>query len=107
MINMTFEVKYSERAINDLDEIIGYISDKLFGPKSAEKFYEAVKEKLELLSEYPYMYPLYHDDKLRSEGYRFAVIGNYLMFYLVDDDSSIVNIARILYRKLDTPSSFG
>ena len=103
---MAFKVKYSEQAANDLDEIIRYISDVLFSPQSAENFYKAVNEKLGLLREHPYIFPLYHDDKLRSDGYRFAVIGNYLMFYLVDDGSSIVNIARILYGKRNITSAF-
>ena len=98
---MAFTVKYSEQAADDLDEIIRYINDVLFSPQSARNFYNAVNGKLGLLREYPYLFPQYNDDKLRSEGYRFIVIGNYLMFYIVDDDGATVNIARILYGKRD------
>ena len=104
---MAFKVRYSEQAVDDLDEILSYISNELYSPKAAERFYVAVGDKLDLLREHPYMFPLYHDDMLRVEGYRYAVIGNYLMFYLVDEDSADVCIARILYGKLDIPSVFG
>ena len=78
MINMAFKVKYTEQAVEDIDEIIEYLSDELFSPQSAENFFKAMKEKLGLIRGHPYIFPFYHDDKLRSEGYRFAVIGNYL-----------------------------
>ncbi|MDR1194251.1 MAG: type II toxin-antitoxin system RelE/ParE family toxin [Peptococcaceae bacterium] len=104
---MAFTVKFSEQAAADLDEIIRYISYDLGNPQAAENFYKAVNEKLGSLREYPYMFPLYHYEKLSSEGYRYAVIGNFLLFYLVDEDEPVVSIARILYGKRDMPSIFG
>ena len=103
---MAFRVEFSEQAAEDLDEIIRYISDELFNPHAAERFYQAVGEKLELLREQPYIFPLYHDEKLSAEGFRFIVIGNYLMFYLIDENTPVVNIARLLYGKRDIPSFF-
>jgi len=96
---MAFKVKYSEQSVDDLADIISYISDKLCNPRAAERFFIAVTEKTELIGENPYMYPFHHDKKLRAEGYRFAVVGNYLLFYVIDDGNSIVNIIRIVYGK--------
>ena len=98
---MAFRVEYSERAADDLSDIISYISGELCNPQAAERFYNNVNEKLGLLREHPHMFPFHHDKKLNAEGLRFAVIGNYLMFYLVDDDNSVVSIARILYGRQD------
>jgi addiction module RelE/StbE family toxin len=101
---MAFRVKYTKQAADDLSKIIIYISDELCNPQAAEKFYKAIKEKLVLLRDHPYMFPLYHDEKLSSEGFRAAIIGNFLLFYIVDDDKSVVSIARILYGKRDVLS---
>ena len=101
MINLDFNIKYSEQSANDLSEIISYIKDDLCSPIAAKNFYTTVKEKLEFLREHPYMYPLYHDKKLSKKGYRYIVIGNYLIFYIIDKESSIVNILRILYSGRD------
>jgi len=103
---MVFKVKFSEQATDDLDGIIAYIEDELYNPQAAERFYNLVNKKRALLREHPYMFPLCPDEKLRAEGYRSVVIGNFIMFYLVDDDKSVVNIARILYRRRDIPSAF-
>ena len=94
---MAFKVKYSEQSSKDLADIIKYISYELCSPKAAENFYMGVLEKIELFSENPYIFPLYHDERPSAEGYRFAVVGHYLMFYVIDDDNSIVTIVRILY----------
>ena len=105
-MNMAFKVNFSEKAAEDLAEIIRYMRDELYNSQAAENFYNAINEKRVLLRENPYMFPLYHDKKLRAEGYRFVVIRNFLMFYLVDDSKSVVTIARILYGKRDIPSVF-
>ena len=103
---MVFKVNFSDEGADDLDEIIRYISVELCNPKAAENFYNEVDEKIELLREHPYIFPLYPDEKLNAEGYRYAIIRNFLMFYLVDDEISVVTIARILYGKRDIPSAF-
>jgi len=103
---MVFKVDFSELAAEDLAEIIRYIRDELYNPQAAERFYKAINEKRGLLRENPFMFSLYHDKKLSAEGYRYAVIGKFLMFYLVDTGKSVVTIARILYGKRDIPSIF-
>ena len=103
---MTYNVEFSEQGNHDFDEIIRYMCEVLLSPQAAQKFFSAVNEKLILLQNFPYLYPLYHDDKLVKEGFRFVTIGNYLMFYLVDDDKAIVSIIRILYGSRDIPTVF-
>ena len=101
---MTYNVEFSEQGNHDFDEIIRYINDELLSPQAAQKFFSAVNEKLLLLQNFPYLYPLYRDGKFLNEEFRFVTIGNYLMFYLVDDDKAIVSIARILYGRRDIPT---
>jgi len=103
---MAYNVEFSEQSNHDLDEIIRYISEELLSPQAAQKFFSAVNEKLILLQIFPYLYPLYHDDKLANERFHFVTIGNYLMFYLVDDDATTVSISRILYGRRDIPIVF-
>ena len=103
---MTYSVEFSEQGNHDLDEILRYISEVLLSPQAAQKFFSAVNEKLVMLQNSPYLYPLYHDDKLANEGFHFVTIGNYLMFYLVDDDTTTVSITRILYGRRDIPTVF-
>ena len=61
-------------------------------------------EKLELLRENPFIYPQYTKDLLQAEVYRFIIIDNYILFYHINEDEHLVNIARILYGKRDIHS---
>jgi len=103
---MAYKVDFSEQAADDLSGIIIYITEELCNPQAAVQFYTAVDEKRGLLREYPYIFPLYHDEKLGAEGIRSVVVGNFLMFYVVDDEKSVVSIVRILYGRRDIPSVF-
>jgi addiction module RelE/StbE family toxin len=103
---MDFNVQFTNQAAYDLDEILRYISEELYNQRAAENFYKAVNKKISQLNKHPFMFPLYHDEKLRAEGCRFAVIGNYLMLYFVDESAAVVNVARILYGRQDIPTAF-
>lgn len=104
---MAYKVHFSEQAAVDLDEIIKYINDELCSPQAAGRFFHVVNEKIGLLRDNPYMFPLYHNERLSAEGYHSVVIRNFLMFYLVDDGEMNVNISRILYGMRDIPAVFG
>jgi addiction module RelE/StbE family toxin len=96
---MDYDVLFSEEAENDLECIIHYITDELRSPQAAGRFFTTVSRKLELIRDNPYIYPLHHLKQLQLNGYRFAVIGNYLMFYTIEEDQSRAYIIRIVYGK--------
>ena len=103
---MSFRIKFTELAAQDLSDIVEYISEKLYSPGAAERFYSEVDKRLDKTSENPFIYPLTRDEKLSAEGYRVAVIGNYLLFYLVDEVNMIAYIIRIVYGKRDIIAIF-
>jgi len=103
---MDFRVKLSEQAAQDVSDIIEYICDVLYNPGAAEHFYSEVNKKRGKISENPYMYPLSRDKKLSAECIRTAIIGNYLMFYSVDEANNTACIIRIIYGKRDLISIF-
>ena len=78
----------------------------LYNPGAAERFYNEVNKRLNNISENPFMYPLSRNEKLKSEGYRVIVIGNYHLFYLVYETEAIVYIVRIIYGKRDITAVF-
>ena len=103
---MAFRTEFSERAVADLDEILRYMCEDLCNHQAAERFFLTVNEKLELIGENPYMYPLHHDEKLNAEGYRFVVVENYLLFYVLSDVDSVASTVRIVYGGRDFSAVF-
>ena len=98
---MGFRIKFTNQAALDLSKIVEYIRDELYSPKAAEHFYHNVDKKLKKIRENPLMYPLSQDELLRAKGYHTVVIGNYLLFYLINEDTNIIYISRIIYSKRD------
>lgn len=48
--------------------------------------------------DFPYSCPIYEDDP----DYRTLVVGDYLVFYMVNEDDKIVEIHRIFHGSKDT-----
>jgi plasmid stabilization system protein ParE len=47
------------------------------------------------------MYSRCHDSRLEKEGYRKAVVKNYIIVYKVDEDAKKVSILRFFYGAQD------
>jgi plasmid stabilization system protein ParE len=58
-----------------------------------KKFFTFLQEKLALLEEFPYSCPVYEDDP----DYRNLVVGDYLVFYIVNEENKTVEIHRIFH----------
>lgn len=96
---MAYRLDFSKAFKSELSDVVGYIISDFSNPPAAQKLAKKVREALERIEENPYLYPLYHNDAIAAKGYRYIVIGSYLLFYTVDEDKKIVNVARFIYGK--------
>jgi len=92
-----YGLKFTSRASEDIDQILYYISEQLYAPGTADNLLDLIENSLILLQKYPYSGSLVLDEPLRIRGYRKLMIGNYLAFYLIDEQEKQVVIMRILY----------
>ena len=92
-----YKLTVTELAHQDLDHIISYIAVKLSNPKAAGDFLDEVATCYSYLKSNPLMYTGCLDERLRKEGYRKAVIKNYVLVYKVDEVAHLVTIMRIFY----------
>ena len=66
---MVYNVRVTDKAKTDLDEIIRYIAEKLSNVTAAANLLaDFVKQKNNLQNS-PYMYPLCNDIRLQKKGY--------------------------------------
>ena len=94
-----FEVRYSEEALADLDNIWEYITFELKNPDAAINTVNGVMEAIDRLADYPLSgTPLNVLLDIESD-YRFVIYRNYLAFYHLDNNT--VNIDRVLYEGMD------
>ena len=92
-----YKLDVSDRANNDLDRIIGYITHKLKVPMAATNFAEEVDACYDRLEDNPYIYEECRDCRLQREGYRRAVINNYIMLYKIYESKKEVIVHAFFY----------
>ena len=93
----TYKIKIFPTARQDLEEVIGYLNT-LF-QDTALKYYDLLVEEITSLSNMPERWPKPKDLALAAKGYRYLIVKNYLVFYVVVGDT--VQIRRILYARRD------
>lgn len=93
----TYKVKIYPTAKQDLLEIIDYLNT--LSREAALRYYDLLTEEIASLSTMPERYPRPKDLALAAKGYRYLVVKNYLVFYVVAGDT--VQIRRILYGRRD------
>lgn len=94
---MKYNINYSPKALQDLDEIWEYISKDLFNPEAAENVVTSILDAVDVLGDFPESgAPLEPHINLDSP-YRFVTSGNYIAFYRFEENTVFVD--RVLYQK--------
>ena len=92
-----YNVIYSPEAVSDLRSIYSYIAFTLQEPDTAENLVNEIRAEIRKLDQQPERYAPVDWEPWQSMGMRKLPVKNYVAFYLVDNDSNEVNIARIFY----------
>ncbi len=99
-----YKLEYLPVARQDLVEIVGYISKQLCNPAAAASMSAKFMEAGERIAQAPYGYPAYRPLRALQKEYRKCLVGNYLMFYWVDEATKTVTVARVIYARRDYAS---
>ena len=94
---MKYTVRFSPFAKEDKENIIIYLSK--FYPGTPGRFKFLLKEHIAKLKENPYMYSEYPE----NIEYRSMLVGNYIVFYKVNEEKKQISIYRILRASWDLP----
>ena len=78
---MNFRVLYTDTAKQDLREIAIYIAEQSKEKEIAKRFVNELREKTKVLESFPESGAVPNDRILKSQGYRFLVHKDYLIFY--------------------------
>ena len=76
-----YNVIVSPIFMNELNRILEYISRRLIEPKIAKRFYQKVKQKINLLENFPEIYPRFIINK---QEFRRIIIKNYVIIYKIN-----------------------
>ena len=90
-----YKIKIFPRAKQDMEEVIDYLNT--LSPDVALKYYDLLVEEIAGLSQMPERCPRPKDLALAARGYRYLIVKNYLVFYVIAGNT--VQIRRILYAR--------
>ncbi len=90
-----YKIKIYSKAQGDLEEIVAYLNQVYL--ETAIKYYDLIVSEIATLADNPKRCALVREEVLRRKGYRFLIVVNYIVFFVVKDGT--VQIRRILYNK--------
>jgi plasmid stabilization system protein ParE len=92
---MSYRIRYLPETLTDKAEIKAYLSQ--YYESTVKGFFALLKKRINRLKRFPYSCPVYEDDP----DYRKMIVGDYLVFYVVNDETKIVEIHRIFHGSRD------
>ncbi len=96
-----YEVRVTRQALEQMKEIVHYISNDLMAPDSADNLLDKFKVEILKLSSFPKKHALIEEEPWRTEGIRKIVVKNFLIYYWVDDDNNRVQVTAVIYNRRD------
>jgi len=92
-----FEVRATESAERDLEEIHDYLVGELLNPQAWIRLSEKIADAVHTLQNEPLAFSECIDARLKGKGYRKCVLGGYLFIYRVEIEKNIVHIVRFFH----------
>lgn len=103
---MKYQIFYTDSAKQDLKNIYRYICDSLVEPEIAEKLTDKIMKSIRSLDEMPQRYRLFDEEPWRSRGLRILPVNNYLIFYLSDEERTVLQFSALFTAAEISASSF-
>lgn len=104
---MSYQVDVLPVAMDDMVQAVRYVAVNLHSRKAAESLMRRLGDAAQALSSFPYSHPSYRPVRPLLHDYRRVMVGNYAMFYWVDDDKHTVTVARVIYARRDISRILG
>ena len=96
-----YEVRVTRQALEQIKEIVHYISNDLMAADAAHNLLDKMKAEIIKLSSFPKKHDLIDEEPWRTEGVRKIVVKNFLIYYWVDDENNRVQVTAVIYSRRD------
>ena len=96
-----YGVRVTRQALEQMKEIVHYISNDLMAPDAADNLLDKMKAEITKLLSFPKKQALIDEEPWRTEGVRKIVVNNFLIYYWVDDENNRVQVTAVIYSRRD------
>lgn len=97
---MQSNIRYSPRALKDLDQIWDYIELDLYNSSAAQNIVNGIIDKIESIALFPESGAKLEFENGLDSGYRYVVYKKYMVFYRTNTEN-IIFIDRVIYSGRD------
>lgn len=94
-----YEVRVTRQALEQIKEIVHYISNDLMAPDAAHNLLDKMEAEITKLSSFPKKHDLIDEEPWRTEGVRKIVVKNFLIYYWVDDENNRVQVTAVIFSR--------
>ncbi len=98
---MTYEIRISKQAEQDLRGLFEYIAFELRSPGAAAGQLNRIEDAIYTLDTFPERYSLISLEPWKSRNLRILPVDNYCVFYIPDNETRVVTVIRIIYSGRD------
>ena len=96
-----YEVRVTRQALEQMKEIVHYISNDLMALDAADNLLDKMKAEITKLPSFPKKHALIDEEPWRTEGVRKIVVKNFLIYYWVDYENNRVQVTAVIYSRRD------
>ncbi|MEN6567228.1 MAG: type II toxin-antitoxin system RelE/ParE family toxin [Veillonellales bacterium] len=96
---MAYSIVYLPASTADLNAMLEYIQPH--NSAAANTLLDTLESRIGELKNFPQLGKIVPDYELTAKGYRFLVVENYYVFYIVHEEEKAVKIYRILSAQQD------
>ncbi|WEV63990.1 type II toxin-antitoxin system RelE/ParE family toxin [Bifidobacterium sp. ESL0732] len=97
----SYKVEILPSALRDVEQIVTYIAKSLENRSAALRYADNFYTTFEDLAQLPYSRPLYGAPGTLIHEYRRESVGNYEIFYWIEEAPRQVTVARVIYARRD------
>lgn len=99
---MACDVLWTERAQQDVDDIVGYIAVKLASPQAAREHLIAFEDAVDRISNNPELYAISRQPSCAARGLRACFVRRYVLLYSYNGEDTV-----LVYRVFSTLQDYG
>lgn len=94
-----YSYRFTEKAEQDFDEILQYISVDLVNPSAAQNLGRKIFEKIDIVRAFPDSGAPIDNEFLADKSVRKLTVDNYIIYYKAHHDEKTISVIRIVYGK--------
>ena len=94
-----YSYRFTEKATQDLDEILHYITFEICSPQAAQNLAKKIFERIDTVRLFPESGALVVNEFVNNKSIRKIVVDNYIVYYTASNENKEIVIVRIVYAK--------